>query len=450
MIPQIVGPTRLNDKGKYTLIDNIFYNDVSQINTSGNLLCPVTDHLPNFLQIPIESENSKQDKHFKRDYSNYNPELLKQEIKTLQLETNLLNLTTVNEKYNLLHDNLQKLINKHVPLKETKRPKRNPKKPWISDKIITMITKKHKIWRKYFKHKNIEILKQYRIMRNKINHEIRKRKFLYYNNFFNQNKNNLKKQWHAINLLINKKRSNQSPTCILKGGTTTRDPDEIAKIINKYYVNVAPELVKKLPRKKSKLSYRDYLKPPFLTPNPTNSFYCRQTTKEEVSKIIESLDSNKTEDIYKFPIQLIKDLKDEISGPLVSIINSSLNDGIFPEKLKFAKVIPLFKGGDPTFPKNYRPISVLPIFDKILEKLMYTRLMSFITKNGILNNAQYGFQKRKSTSHAILDMLENISQSLLKKSFSCCLFLDLAKAFDTVNHSTTFKIRTLWDSRNTE
>ena len=220
-----------------------------------------------------------------------------------------------------------------------------------------------------------------------------------------------------------------TPTSIQKNGKLITDPEQIAETINRYYVNVAPDLVKKLPKPNS--TFFSFLKN---MKRPLNSFYCRLTNAEEVSEIIESLDRNKTEDIYKIPIRVLKDLNEEISGPLAQIYNASFSKGVFPDKLKLAKVIPLHKGGDQSTPKNFRPISILPIFDKILEKLMHSRLVSYIRKHKILNNAQYGFQKHKSTSLAILDLLNKISQSLKEKNFSCCVFLDLAKAFDTVSH----------------
>ena len=83
---------------------------------------------------------------------------------------------------------------------------------------------------------------------------------------------------------------------------------------------------------------------------------------------------------------------------------------------------------------NYRPISILPTFNEILEKLMHKRLQNFLQKNKILFQQQFGFQKSKSTSLAILDIYNNLTKSMENNSFSCCVFLDFAKAFDTVNH----------------
>ncbi|MCP4484704.1 MAG: reverse transcriptase family protein, partial [Flavobacteriaceae bacterium] len=103
-------------------------------------------------------------------------------------------------------------------------------------------------------------------------------------------------------------------------------------------------------------------------------------------------------------------------------------------KLKFAKVTPIHKGKSKLEIGNYRPISILPIFSKILEKLMNARMTKFLNKNKIIFKHQYGFQENKCTSSAILDLQSQLINNIEKKLFSCCVFLDFSKAFDTVNH----------------
>ena len=112
---------------------------------------------------------------------------------------------------------------------------------------------------------------------------------------------------------------------------------------------------------------------------------------------------------------------------------------MFPDKLKLAKVIPLFKNGVRTLVKNYRPVSILPIFDKILEKLVNKQLTNFLEKNKILSNFQYGFQKNRSTSLAVVDVVSKITKPLENKKIPCCIFLDFAKAFDTIDHTISLK-----------
>ena len=113
--------------------------------------------------------------------------------------------------------------------------------------------------------------------------------------------------------------------------------------------------------------------------------------------------------------------------------------GVFPDALKLTKVIPIHKANSKMIVSNYRPISLIPLFSKIFEKLMHKRIMDFLVKQNILSKKQYGFQKNKSTEHAILDLQSKIIDAFEKKERSCCIFLDFAKAFDTVNHSILIK-----------
>ena len=108
--------------------------------------------------------------------------------------------------------------------------------------------------------------------------------------------------------------------------------------------------------------------------------------------------------------------------------------GVVPEDLKIAKIIPIYKSDDKKIISNYRPISVLPAFSKILERLIYKRLLDFINQHGILSQNQYGFRKNISTAMALVDLVDKISSSIENNEYTIGIFIDLAKAFDTVNH----------------
>ena len=120
MMPSIIGPTRINDNDKYTLIDNIFFSDFDSIDCSGNLLCPITDHLPNFLRLNLKTTDNNDRTILRRDFSKYNPVLIKHELENMNILPKLLNCNTVDEKYNLLHEKLSLVIDKYAPMKEVK------------------------------------------------------------------------------------------------------------------------------------------------------------------------------------------------------------------------------------------------------------------------------------------------------------------------------------------
>ena len=155
--------------------------------------------------------------------------------------------------------------------------------------------------------------------------------------------------------------------------------------------------------------------------------------------MINTLDETKAADSYDLPPKLIKLSSESILTPLTHLVNASFSSGYYPKLLKYAKVILIYKSKSPYEVSNYRPISLLPYFDKICEKLMFKRLMNFIEENKIIYEHQFGFQKGKSTSQAILDMSTKIVNAIEKRELSCCVFLDFAKAFDTVDHTILIK-----------
>ena len=144
---------------------------------------------------------------------------------------------------------------------------------------------------------------------------------------------------------------------------------------------------------------------------------------------------NKDYGLYSCLVRLLKSARQAISHTLAELIIISISTGIYPHKLKQAIVTPIYKADDETDPKNNRPISLLSVFNRIIEKLMYKRLKSFINKNDIFFTWQYGFRENCPTQHAILDILNKIQNNIDKRLYSCGIFIDLKKAFDTVDHS---------------
>ena len=135
----------------------------------------------------------------------------------------------------------------------------------------------------------------------------------------------------------------------------------------------------------------------------------------------------------------MKLLKDDISNQLADIFNLSFSTGIFPTQLKLAKVIPIHKKESKVLCSNYRPISLLSNIDKILEKLMHTRIYEFLDKNSLIYSLQFGFRQHYSTSHALLHLTQTLMNALDDGNFACGIFVDLQKAFDTVDHSILLK-----------
>ena len=117
------------------------------------------------------------------------------------------------------------------------------------------------------------------------------------------------------------------------------------------------------------------------------------------------------------------------------IVNTALTEGVFPGLLKTAEIVPVFKSESPKLVNNYRPISILTSFSKIFEKITFTRLDNFLSKHNILHENQFGFRRGLSTCTALLQLIDEVSNSVDNKKIAMGVFIDLARAFDTVNHN---------------
>ena len=165
-----------------------------------------------------------------------------------------------------------------------------------------------------------------------------------------------------------------------------------------------------------------------------DSFTITSTNKEEIYKIVSSLNTNKSCGSNSIPAKVLHLLQNQISNHLATICNLSFSTGVFPAILKTAKVIPIHKKNSKLEVSNYRPISLSSNIDKIFEKLMHSRLIKFFEEKQNLYYRQFGFRKDFSTNHAILTLLESIQEALDDGQFACGIFIDLEKAFNTISH----------------
>ena len=172
--------------------------------------------------------------------------------------------------------------------------------------------------------------------------------------------------------------------------------------------------------------------------NCSNSIVLPPVTLAEVRQTVMSM-KNSSAGWDEFPALVAKQSIDSYIEPLTCLINRSFKDGIFPNELKLARVVPIFKCGDSTAPSNYRPISILSFFSKIFEKLLYKCLLNFLDANDIIYKYQFGFRERHSTQLAIISLVEKITKSWESDDLVIGVFLDLKKTFDTVPHDILIK-----------
>ena len=255
---------------------------------------------------------------------------------------------------------------------------------------------------------------------------IRKSKTLYYNKIFDKHRNNMRATWNLINKIINSNRKVNKYVHLELNGNPI-ELNKVADNFNEYFVNLGPNLSNNIISNGSQFT-------DFLSDHITSSIFISPTTNSEVIKVINSLKNTKSS-INKYGSKILKISSDSICQPICTIFNTIVEKGIYPSRLKMACVIPLFKSGSKKDISNYRPISTLHCVNTVIEKLLYSRLISFLDSNNVIVNSQFGFRKGRTTSDAVLNLLQEAYESLNTQRFFGVVSLDLCKAFDTVDYN---------------
>ena len=433
--PYILQPTRPISK---SLIDNILINSIEYPSHSGNLTIQISDHLIQFVILEgfLKYTPPRKINIYERNFKNFNEREFEETLKDLNWNKII---KTEDKDPNKSMDNFYQQINylldEFAPYKKiTKKQFRLKSKPWINNEILIKINQRDKLFHKYCKEKNnnkrIELYNEYKLIRNIITKLKRNSKIEFYKNYFHTNTNKLSAVWKGIREIVNLNTKTRKDIKIIDvNGDNITDPKKIAEHFNKYFTNVGPSIDKKI--KQSKYDFHHYLN----KVKTEKTFFISPTEPQEVFNFIHSLDINKTLGPNSIPVYILKVFNHFFSENLAKIINISFETGIFPDLCKVAKVIPIYKKENPLLCSNYRPISLLPIFSKIFEKVIYKRMFCYLTKNNLIYKRQFGFRENHSTNHALISITESIKADIDKGNIVGGIFLDLQKAFDTVNHT---------------
>ena len=222
--------------------------------------------------------------------------------------------------------------------------------------------------------------------------------------------------------------------CIKINRIEIYEKNEISNKFGEYFSQLGEKFANKI--KNPMHSIDTYLN---VIPRNLNSIYITPTNKAEIEKLISALPNKRSSGHDNLDNTLLKKIQVEIASVLADIFNQSLCTGVFPEIMKLAEVVPLFKSNERALTENYRPISLLITISKILEKVVYKQTYSFLQKHGLLYNSQYGFQSAHSCENAIAELVGHVIKSQELGKYTATLFLDLSKAFDTLEHRVLLK-----------
>ena len=329
--------------------------------------------------------------------------------------------------FNQFHNVLLKIFNRHFPKQKVKLQYHSCKL-WLTQGLKDAIKKKSKLYRNYLKLKTVNNENIYKLYRNKLNHILKCAEKKYHSNLLDSNKDNIKKTWQIMKNIINKNKTKKIQNKFkITDGTMISDGTLISNTFNEFFVNVGPNLAKKISNQN--ISPLQFVSDPLM-----NSIFLSLVTAEETRGILSSL-KNGAAGHDEIRASTLKSVSPYIVEPLAYICSLSISQGVFPSKLKIANVLPLYKADDPFLFNNYRPVSLLNVLSKVFERIMYNRVSEFLETLKILVNFQFGFRKWHSSYMALLTLMDKLISSLERKEFVIGIFLDFSKAFDTVDHA---------------
>lgn len=284
---------------------------------------------------------------------------------------------------------------KHFPFKTVKQSKKIMK-PWLTRDHLVMIKNKNKLYHLFLRTRCPPQLQEFKALRNKLNSELKRAKVTYYHSLFSDiAKKRPEAVWKVMNSVLGRNKKQITPESITVNDQRVTSTN-LAEHFNTYFVNAGLLDYNKRPTNMSHTEFLNY--------NISDSLFLAPTDEAEIFKTFMNLKNSRALDINDLLIKPVKYVIACISSVLKHIFNLALTSAAFPEEMKIARVSVIHKGGDHQSMKNYRPISVLPVFSKGLEKIICTRITGFFSNKHIISDAQFGFRKGRSTETALLTM----------------------------------------------
>jgi len=404
--------------GSRTNIDHILLRETSDIKTSdvGVVKTLISDHYA----LAVALNLNKQQK------------IIKHENKITRLDNNILshlinktkwdniNTLNANDMYDSITTIMQNIYERSAYISHQTRNRRLY--PWITTNIIKDCKIRDKLYKRWYNDRTSAVKEDtYKKFRNLVTKRIKIAKNNYYKQKFDAYNGDPRMTWKIINEILKRKDRDSDPiNKYFNKKSGSEIVNDFAESFNSEIKNILHSCNKQL-----------------LTINEkkvSQSIFFKLTTTEEIYDILNKLDISKGPGIDKIrPIDLKKHAY-IFSDLIKQLINKSIQEAKMPDKMKIAVIRPIYKAGDKSDMTNYRPISILPAIEKIMEEVVKIRIMDFLQKYKILNDKQYGFQTGKSINKLLGDFADELYKAKSNKNHTTILFIDFKKAFDTLDH----------------
>lgn len=439
--PKINSPTREECTAGHfveSCIDHIFVRSPN-LNTEGlTWKKKISDHYFTLLIFTDSKEAPNENDQY--DFVKYNDIEIVNHLN--KIDWNYLNLISdATTMYDEITNRISEVYNK-FKVKEIKK-KRTPKTPWITNDLLQLIDYKNDLWDQITSNKrnnytNPKLLEEYRSAKNKLCKLIIKAKQNYYQKIITDSKNDNKVIWNSVNEIISGK-SRPKLDEQLNRTFKSKSNAETRNLFNNNFANQVGRLKLSYKRRNDYFQSKINGKSKTLKKSVSETMFVSEASVNEIIDIIKEMKMTHSSGFDGFQLKHIKESVNNSSVFISTLINKIVESEVWPEKLKIQVIRPIFKKGVKTDLDNYRPISLLSVIDKVIEKYFNNKIRNFLEKHNVITKKQFGFQKKHSTTDVLKIVNDVVSSALDQGKFVGTILIDLQKAFDTVDHDILLK-----------
>ena len=414
--------TRITSSSK-SLIDLFLTNEPDKFVTSGVSLIGCSDHNLIYVSRKLACPRSfpriiesRQYKHFMPDYFMDDMALVPWDLIEL--------IDNPARAWEVWKHSFLAVANLHAPFK--KKRVRNSKAPWLTPQIKRLMCERDKTKRIAAITNDQSKWAEYRRLRNRVNHSIKASKKDYYHSYFEDNVGKAKATWNGINTLLSRKKNFAQAAKLIIGEVVITDPRELSNAFNRHFTEIGPSLASQI--NPPRVSFREFVEP------YDSTFNLELLTIDDLRKLVNDIPMGKADGLDGIPTSLLKLSFTSVASSLTHIFNLVISTGNIPSDWKSARVTPIHKADSKVDPANYRPISVLSVIGKLFEKAIFNQVYTYLHQNNLLSKYQSGFRPMHSTLTALIDITDNWYFNIDNGLTNAILFIDLKKAFDTIDH----------------
>ena len=446
-LEQKISTTTRNTRSSKTLLD-IALTNIKYIKSAGALDSFLSDHQPIYILKKKTKDTGKNEQLFEgRSYRQYNKQSFMENVSDRDWAP-FHKATDPTDAWDEMLKIITEEADKMCPVREYNI--KNSKPPWLANELIEQMKDRDYFYSKAKRTSNDDDWNIAKFHRNQVNFNIRKAKADFIKDQLKNNEGNSARFWRTIKQIMpNKKGTKTKATvsiCTDEGNKIQED--RVADHLNTFFAQIGNTNGTNMnlsnptqsPSDKTQFIVNDPISENQLHKNLTenlmeNTLNLSLFTRMEVETLLRKINISKSSGINLISSRLLKDSLQALSDKLTFLFNLSIRTNIFPCQWKKALVIPIPKIGDLSKKESYRPISLLPLPGKILEKLVHTQLTFFLEENALLTDSQFGFRKQRSTTHAISQLLNQIYTNINRSVITAAIYVDFSKAFNCVQHS---------------